>query len=74
MPNPRDRFTSPSGRGSPPRLPVRRAAEKPAASEDNRGALYFAGGDLGVDEDIVYISVRNAAGTHSWVVMATGTP
>lgn len=72
--NKRDRFTSALDRGAPPRLIPRTAANRPAASEANRGMWYFQGGDLGTDEDVLYISVRNADGTHSWVEAATGTP
>lgn len=71
----RDRFTGgPLQQGSPPRLTARTLANRPAASEANRGMLYLVGGDLAADEDIVYISLRNADGTHSWVQIATGTP
>lgn len=72
--DPRDRWSEPVRRGGMPRLGFRTLAKRPEASEATRGCLYGVGGDLGTDEDILYICLRNADGTHSWVQVATGAP
>lgn len=72
--DPRDRFNEPLRRGGLPRMGFRLLAARPAAEEALRGCFYAVGGELGTDEDIVYICLRNADGTHSWVQIATGAP
>ncbi len=72
--DPRDRFSEPMRRGGLPRLPFRTLANRPTASEELRGCFYGVGGALGTDEDVLYICLRNADGTHDWVQVATGAP
>lgn len=72
--NARDRWAEPPKRGGLPRLGFRTLANRPDAGEALRGCFYAVGGALGTDEDVVYVCLRNADGTHSWVEVASGTP